>query len=111
VKKVTSLTRALVYQVDYPCYEIGGGVRPIGIKVKRILHEVYLKGNKWCIPIFGTIHQKYKIQASAIYPNASLCINEKYIFMKIDDKGGEIVQRYKSFGGQMNKDIKDMGKK
>jgi hypothetical protein len=32
-------------------------------------------------------------------------------FMKIDNKGGEIVQRYESFGGEMNKDIKDMGKK
>jgi hypothetical protein len=32
-------------------------------------------------------------------------------FMEIDNKGGEIVQRYESFRGEMNKDTKDMGKK
>jgi hypothetical protein len=29
-----SPTKAQVYQVDDPCYDIGGGVPPIGIKVK-----------------------------------------------------------------------------
>jgi hypothetical protein len=29
-----SPTRAQVYQMDDPCYDIGGGVPPIGIKVK-----------------------------------------------------------------------------
>ena len=32
--KVPSSTRAQVYQMDDPCYDIGGGVPPIGIKVK-----------------------------------------------------------------------------
>ena len=34
VKQVPSSTRAQVYQVDDPCYDIGGGAPPIGIKVK-----------------------------------------------------------------------------
>jgi hypothetical protein len=34
VKQVLSHTRAQVYQVDDPCYDIGGGAQPIGIKVK-----------------------------------------------------------------------------
>ena len=32
--KVSSQTRAQVYQVDDPYYDIGGGAPPIGIKVK-----------------------------------------------------------------------------
>ena len=34
VKQVPSSTRAQVYQVNDPCYNIGGGAPPIGIKVK-----------------------------------------------------------------------------
>ena len=34
VKNFSSPTRAQVYQVDDPCYDIGGGAPPIGIKVK-----------------------------------------------------------------------------
>jgi hypothetical protein len=33
--KVPLPTRAQDYQVDDPCYDIGGGDPPIGIKVKR----------------------------------------------------------------------------
>ena len=33
MKKVPSPTRAQVYQVNDPCYDIGGGAPPIGIKV------------------------------------------------------------------------------
>jgi hypothetical protein len=46
-----------------------------------------------------------KIQVSTIYPNASLCINEKHTFMEIDDKGGEIVQRYKNFWRHGDKEV------
>jgi hypothetical protein len=74
-----SPTRAQVYQVNDPCYEIGGGAPQIGIKVKDPMW--YLKSNTsnviptmWCCP------SKMKIQVSNIYPNASLCINEKHIF-------------------------------
>ena len=34
MKQVPSQTRAQVYQVNDPCYDIGGGAPPIGIKVK-----------------------------------------------------------------------------
>ena len=34
VKQVPSSTRTQVYQVNDPCYNIGGGAPPIGIKVK-----------------------------------------------------------------------------
>ena len=34
VKQVPSSTRAQVYQVNDPCYDIGGSVPRIGIKVK-----------------------------------------------------------------------------
>jgi hypothetical protein len=70
----------------------------MGIKVKdpvcgisRAIQVVSFQHMWWC-------PSKIKIQVSTIYPNASLCINEKHTFMEIDDKGGEIVQRYKSFG-------------
>ena len=54
-----SPTRAQVYQMDDPCYDIGGGVP----------HLWYLKSyTSDVIPIFGSVHQKYKIQASTIYP-------------------------------------------
>ena len=42
------------------------------------------------------VHKKCKIQVSTIYPNATLCIKICTPFIEIDDKGGEIVQRYKS---------------
>jgi hypothetical protein len=90
VKKVSSHTRAQVYQVDDPCYDIGGGAPPIGIKVKRSYMR-YLKGHKWCHSnIFGSVHKKCKIQVSTIYPNATLCIERCTPFIEIDDKGGEV---------------------
>ena len=43
-------------------------------------------------------HQKYKIQVSTIYPKMHNFASMRRIpFMEIDDKGGEIVQRYESF--------------
>ena len=44
------------------------------------------------------VHQKYKIQASTIYPKMHTFASMRSTpFMEIDDKGGEIVQRYESF--------------
>jgi hypothetical protein len=53
---------------------------PIGIKVKDPIW--YLKSNHkvYHSNICGNVHQKCKIQVSTIYPNASLCINEKHTF-------------------------------
>ena len=80
VKKVPSHTRPQVYQMDDPWNDLGGGVPPIGIKVKRSYIR-YLKGYKWCHSIIlSSIHKKCKIQVSTIYTNAILCINEKHTF-------------------------------
>ena len=44
------------------------------------------------------VHKKYKTQASTIYPKMhTLASMRNSPFMEIDDKGGEIVQRYESF--------------
>ena len=40
-------------------------------------------------------NERFKPQPST--PNAYLCIMRSTPFMEIDDKGGEIVQRYESF--------------
>ena len=55
-KKVPSHTRAQVYQVDDPCYDIGGGAPPTGIKVKdpicgisRTLQVVSFQHMWWCL--------------------------------------------------------------
>jgi hypothetical protein len=73
--------------------DIGGGVPPIGIKVTRS-YMWYLKSyTSNVIPIFGNVHKKYKIQASTIYPNASLCINEKHTFLwKLMTKGERLYE-------------------
>ena len=104
-----SPTRAQVYQMDDPCYDIGGGVPQIGIKQRSYVW--YLKKPykiqvvqhtsgiyKWCHSnnqVMSIKNARFKLQPST--PNANLCINEKHTFMEIDDKGGEIVQRYESF--------------
>ena len=81
-KKVSSHTRAQDYQMDDPCYDIGGGVPPIGIKVKdpmcgisRAIQMVSFQ-HIYVVPI------KMKIQVSTIYPNASLCINGTHTFYR-----------------------------
>ena len=44
------------------------------------------------------VHKNARFKPQPSTPNAYLCINEKHtFFLEIDDKGGEIVQRYKSF--------------
>jgi hypothetical protein len=66
VKQVPSHTRAQVYQMDDPCYDIGGGAPPIGIKVKRSYMR-YLKGYKWCIPTYVVVsikNSRFKCQPS-----------------------------------------------
>jgi hypothetical protein len=75
-----SPTRAQVYQLNDLCYDIGGGVPAIGIKVKdpmcgisRAIKVVLLQYMWWCL-------SKMKIQVSTIYPNTSFCINEKHNF-------------------------------
>ena len=81
MNKVPSSTRAQVYQVNDPCYDIGGGVPPIGIKVKDPLCGISRSPTKdtsgtsykWYLQVVSfqqssDVHKKYKIQASTIYP-------------------------------------------
>ena len=73
VKQVSSNTRAQAYQMDDPCYDIGGGVPPIGIKVTR--------SYTWCLKSYtSSVHQKYEIQVSTFYPNSTLCIKKMHTF-------------------------------
>jgi hypothetical protein len=91
-----------------PCYDIGGGVPPIGIKVKDPM--LY----KWCHSnTYSGVHKKCKIQVSIIYLNATLCIKRYTPFMKIHDKGAEIstkILREVGFGhkyGQRRSNIEE----
>ena len=76
MKKVPSQTRAQGYQVDDPCYDIGGGVPPIGIKIKdpmcgisRSPTSLQVVSTSGVIPTNKyDVHKKCKIQASTIYP-------------------------------------------
>jgi hypothetical protein len=88
----------VVSQVNDTCYDIGGGAPPIGIKVKDPMWN--LKSNhKVCHSnICGNVHQKCNIQVSTIYPKYKpLYQLRRTPFMEIDDKGGEVGQRYESF--------------
>ena len=80
-----------------PCYDIGGGAPPIGIKVKdpicgisraiQVVSFQYLE-----VSIKNT---RFKPQPST--PMQAFASMRSTPFMEIDDKGGEIVQRYESF--------------
>ena len=75
-----SPTIAQVYQMNDPCYDIGGGVPPVGIKIKDSMcgisrnptsgtYKWYLQGLQ--VVSFqqtSDVHKKCKIQASTIYP-------------------------------------------
>ena len=58
---------------------------------------------KWYLQVVSfqqssDVHKKCKIQASTIYPKMHTFASMRNTpFMKIDDKGGEIAQRYESF--------------
>jgi hypothetical protein len=50
---------------------------------------------KWCHPNIGVnVHKKCTIQVSTIYPMLAFASIKSTPFMKINDKGGEIGQRY-----------------
>ena len=98
-EKFPHTIRDKAYQIGWPMlWHRGRSPTTIGIKVTR--------SYTWCLKSYTNgVHKKYKIQAYTIYPNASLCINKKHTFMEIDDKGGEIVQRYESFGKDWDKEV------
>ena len=93
--------------MDDPCYHIGGGVPLIDIKIKNLMCGISRSPTqdtsyKWYLQVVSfqqssDVHQKYKTQASTIYPKMhTLASIRSSPFMEIDDKGGEIVQRYES---------------
>ena len=92
--------------MDDPCYHIGGDVPPIDIKIKNPKCGISRSPTQYKLQVVSTSGViptikwcPSKIQDSNLNhlpQNAYLCINEKHTFMEIDDKGGEIVQRYES---------------
>ena len=81
MKMHPSSTRAQEYQMDDPCYHIGGGVPQIDIKIKDPMcgisrsptQDTSSTSYKWYLQVVSfqqssDIHKKCKIQASTIYP-------------------------------------------
>ena len=90
-----SHTRAQVYQVDDPCYDIGGC--PTNWYQDQRSYMWYLKSyTSGVIPIFGRVHKnaRFKPQPSTLMQ--AFASMRSTPFMEINDKGGEIVQRYES---------------
>ena len=101
-----SPTRAQAYQMDDPCYHIGGGVSQIGIKIKDPMCGISRSPTsgiyKWC----HSNNQEMSIKNARFKPQPSTPMQpfasmRSTPFMEIDDKGGEIVQRYVSFLGKI----------
>ena len=100
-----SPTRAQVYQMDDPCYHIGGGVPQINIKIKDPMCGISRSPTqdtsgifKWCHStnqMMSIKNARFKPQPST--PRQAFASMRSTPFMEIDDKGGEIVQRYESF--------------
>ena len=67
----------------------------------------YLKSyTKWCHSnICGGVHQKWRFKPQPSTPMQAFASMRSTPFMEIDDKGGEIVQRYESFGKDWDKEI------
>jgi hypothetical protein len=58
--KNASLTRAQVYQVNDPCYDIGEGVPPIGIKIKDPMCSISRAIQSGVIPTYVVVSIKNK---------------------------------------------------
>ena len=94
-----STTRAQVYQMDDPCYHIGGGVPQIDIKIKDPMCGISRS------PTQDTSGTSYKCHSNnQVIPLKMQDLSLNHLpqmqtfasmrstpFMEIDDKGGEIV--------------------
>ena len=72
----------------------------------KILCVVSQELYKWCHSnIFGSVHKnaRFKPQPSTLMQ--AFASMRSTPFMEIDDKGGEIVQRYESFGRDWDKEV------
>ena len=107
-----SPTRAQEYQMDDPCYHIGGGVTQIDIKIKDPMCGISRSSTqdtssisyKWYLQVVSLqqssdVHKKMQDSSLNHLPQMQTFTSMRSKpFMEIDDKGGEIVQRYESFG-------------
>ena len=109
-----SPTRAQVYQMDDPCYHIGGGVPPIDIKIKNPKCGISRSPTqdtsyKWYLQVVSfqqssDVHKKYKIQASTIYPKyIPLHQWEVHLLWKLMTKGERLYKDMKAWlnGGEI----------
>ena len=73
------------------------------------IQVVQVTSSKWYLQVVSfqqssNVHKKCKIQVSTIYPKVHTFSSIRSIpFMEIDDKGGEIVQRYERYGERLYK--------
>jgi hypothetical protein len=93
-----SPTRAQVYQVDDPCYDRGRC--PTDWYQGQRSYMWYLKNNtNGVIPTYVMVFIKNEDSSvNHLPPTLAFVSMRSTPFMEIDDKGGEIVQRYESFG-------------
>ena len=89
--KNASLILAQTYQVDDPCYDIGGGAPPIGIKVKDPIC-----GISRAIQVVSFQYLEVSIKNAKFKPQLSTSMQafasmRSTPFMKIDNKRREIV--------------------
>ena len=98
-----------------PCYHIGGGVTQIDIKIKDPMCGILRSPTQdssgttfnWNqIGIYKWGHSKNQVMSIKMQDSSFNHLPQTYTFapmrsspfIEIDDKGGEIVQRYESFG-------------
>ena len=105
-----SPTRAQVYQMDDPCYHIGGGVTQIYIKIKDSMcgisrsptQDTISTSYKWYLQVVSfqqssDVHKKCKIQASTIYPKRiPLHQWEAHLLWKLMTKGERLYKDMKA---------------
>ena len=96
MKMHPSPTRAQVYQMDDPCYHIGGGVTQIDIKIKDPI-----RGISRAIQVVSFQYLEVSIKNARFKPQPStpmlaFASIRSTPFIEINDKGREIIQRYES---------------
>ena len=75
MKNASLTTRAQVYQMDDPCYDIGGGVPQIGIKVKHPMCGISRAIQVVSFQYLEVSIKNARFKPQPSTPNANLCIN------------------------------------
>ena len=92
-----SSTRAQVYQMDDPCYDIAGGVPQI-VSRSKILCVVSQGLQVVSFQQSSDVHKKMQDSSFNHLPQMQTFASMRSTpFMEIDNKWGEIIQRYESF--------------